>query len=535
MANVIFSKNEIEKQIKLTADTIEKINMMGIPAELKNNELHIEVLPNRPDLFSICGFLRAVKAFTGKETGFKKYKIHSPEKDFKVKIDSSVKDIRPYTACAIVKNIKFSDDKIKEIIDIQEKLHLTVGRNRKKIAIGIYPLEKINLPIKYEARKPEDIKFKPLEFNKELNGRQILSQHPTGKEYAHLLENMSKYPIFVDAKGKILSMPPIINSHETGKITENTKNVFVECSGFNLDILRKTLNIIVTTLADMGGDIYAMELNYGKTPDLTPEKRKISLENTNKLIGLNLKENDLKKLLPKMGYDYNKGHVLIPAWRTDILHEVDIIEDIAIAYGYENLIPELPKVATIGEEAFESKIKTKISEILTGLGLMEISSLHLVRVEDMDKIKHVEKIELENSKTDYKFLRSNLMINALKTLMENKDNEYPQKIFETGRVFFLGNTETGIGEQENLVIALTPGNFTEIKQVLDYLTRNLNITYSIKEGSKSEFIEGRCGKIILNNKEIGHIGEINPEILNKWNLKTPVALLEISLKDIIKQ
>jgi phenylalanyl-tRNA synthetase beta chain len=163
------------------------------------------------------------------------------------------------------------------------------------------------------------------------------------------------------------SLPPVINSKETGRITESTKEVFIECSGSNFEILKKTLNIIVTTLADMGGEVYAMELDYGKalkeckvtTPDLKPEKISISLENANKLLGLNLKEKDLEKLLPRMGYEYEKGKVSIPAWRTDILHEVDIIEDIAIAYGYENLVPEVPKLATIGEESQESKMKSK--------------------------------------------------------------------------------------------------------------------------------------------------------------------------------
>ena len=375
MANVKFPRKEVEKHIKLDEKTIDRIMMLGIPVEsLTNEEIEIQVLPNRPDLLSMHGFLRAVKSFLGKETGLKRYKINKGDKNYKVKIDPSVKSIRPYTACAIVKGLKLDNSKIKEIIDIQEKIHTTLGRNRKKLAIGIYPLEKIALPIKYEARLPKDIKFLPLESDKEMNGLEILQRHPTGRDYAHLLKDLDKFPIFVDAKGKILSMPPIINSHETGKITETTKDIFIECSGFDFDILKKTLNIIITTLADLGGRVFLMELDYGKkitTPDLSPETIKISLENTNKLLGLNLKEKDLEKLLPKMGYDYKKGKVSVPAWRTDILHEVDIIEDIAIAYGYENLAPEIPKVATIGEESKESKTVSKISEILIGLGLLE--------------------------------------------------------------------------------------------------------------------------------------------------------------------
>ncbi len=204
--------------------------------------------------------------------------MNKPEKKFSVKIEPSVKEVRPFTACAIVKNLKFDDEKIREVIDIQEKLHSTFGRNRKKIAIGIYPLEKIKLPITYKAQEPEKIKFIPLEMNEEMTGRQILSRHPKGREYAHLLSDAKKFPIFVDAKGDILSMPPVINSQMTGKIDIKTRDVFIECSGFDFNVLSKTLNIIATALADMNGEIYAMNLDYGKriiTPDFTKEKMKI--------------------------------------------------------------------------------------------------------------------------------------------------------------------------------------------------------------------------------------------------------------------
>jgi len=545
MATIKLSKEELKKHIKLDENTIEKINMFGVPVEsLNDKEIELEVMPNRPDLFSAQGFVRAFKAFMNKEIGLKKYRVHAPDKNFKVKISPSVLEVRPYTVCAIVKKLKIDDEKIKVLIDLQEKLHATIGRNRKKAAIGIYPLEKITLPITYEARKPSEIKFIPLEFEKELSGLQILQQHPTGREYAKLLENYSTFPVFVDSKGKILSMPPIINSNETGKITEETKEVFIECSGSSLEVLKKILNIIVTTLADMGGEIYAMTLDYEKnkiiTPDLKPERMSLSLESTNKLLGLELKERDLEKLLPRMGYEYSKGHALVPAWRTDVLHEVDLIEDVAIAYGYENLIPEIPKVATIGEESKESRIKSKLSEILIGFGLIETSSYHLIKADEAERAKFEEneKIELENSKTEYKLLRPNLLIPALRIFAENKDNEYPQKIFEIGKVFkrdSSNTSETGIKESEHLIVAASPSNFTELKQILDYLGRMLNIKFELKEAKHEHFIDGRTGTITLNNKNIGIIGEVHPETLKTWNIKQPIALLEISLEEIFNR
>ncbi len=608
MANIKIPRKEFEKDIGKFDEKMEnKIAMFGTTVEgFDDKEIELEIFPNRPDLLSYHGFKRSFLAFLGKENGLKKYKVNKPEKDYQVKIDSSVKKIRPYTTCAIVKGLKLNDKKIKEIIEIQEKLHTTIGRKRKKVAIGIYPLEKIKLPITYTALEPDKIKFIPLESDKEMSGLQILQRHPTGREYAHLLAGKEKFPIFIDADKKILSMPPIINSKLTGKITQETKDIFVECSGFNFEILNKCLNIIVTILAEMKGEIYQMNLRgitKETTPNLAPEKMKLSLENTNKLLGINLNEKQLKKLIEKMGYDYEKNSIKIPPWRTDILHEVDLIEDIAIAFGYENFIPEIPDISTIGQEDLKETIKRKISEILSGVGMLEISNYHLTNKKDQFKkmkLKEQDFIEVEESKTDYTILRKDLTHYLLKILAENVDTEYPQKLFEIGKVFKNDNSlesnnvdsnnglerpgsEGGaLEESEHLAGAIAPGNFTELKQIIEYLSRMINVKLKLEEPEKIPpyFIEGRCAEIVLfddantdkidtNNdfgrgraisrrtkeqstpsevgswprseggtlpkKSLGFIGEIHPKILKNWRIKMPVTLFEIKLDDVLEK
>lgn len=537
MASIRFSRKEFEKSIKINEEIEEKIRLFGTPLEgVTKDEIEIEIFPNRPDLLSLQGYLRSFKAFLGKEKGIPKYNVNKPEKDFKVIVDDSVKEIRPYTVCTIVKGVTFNDEKIKEIVDMQEKLHATVGRNRKRLAIGIYPMEKISLPIKYTALNPENIKFQPLESERIMSAKEILQNHPTGKEYASLLEKYNKYPVFIDAKNKILSMPPIINSSETGKVINSTKNVFIECSGYDLQALKKTLNIIACTLADLGGKIYQMEVVYGKdkiiTPSLEPEKMKLSLERTNKLLGLNLNEKDLQKNLEKMRYSYSSGFVTIPAWRIDVMHEVDIIEDVAIAYGYEKITPELPEFASISNESKESKIKSILSDILSGLGLLEVSSYHLIKSEEAKNADLTNIIEVENSKTDYKILRPNLLVPTLRILSENKDNEYPQKIFEIGKVFRKNGKE--IKEENELIIALTPGNFTDIKKILNSLLQQIGIECSLEHSNPHLLIEGRSADIKINNEKVGYIGEMHPESLKTFNIKMPISLAVISLDVLSK-
>jgi len=540
MTNIKFPRKEFEKEIKLTPEVIEKVSLFGTPLEsISKEEIEIEVFPNRPDLISMQGFLRGFKAFLGKESGLKKYSIKSS--GFEIIVDKSVENIRPYCMAAIVKGVNFDDEKIKDIMQWQEKIHATVGRNRKKAALGYYALDKVKFPVKYMADNPKNIVFEPLDMPKKMDALQILLKHSCGKEYGNQLSGFDKFPVYYDSNKEVLSLPPIINSNNSGKIVAGTTDVLIECSGSDLGILKKVISIAVVDLIDMGGKAYSVDIVYGNKKeciDLKPETMKISIDNINKLLGLDLKELEVGGLLGKMGYDYDKGKVKIPAWRTDILHEVDIAEDVAIAYGYDKLTPQIPNISTMGEESFEGKAKTKISEILIGLGLIEISSYHLIKKEESVLSKLENPLELENSKTDYKFLRPNLLIPALRILTENKDNEYPQKIFEMGTVFTRDNakkTETGVDEHENLLIALSPSNFTEIKQHLVYLFKMLNLNNTFEECSKKSLIEGRTSRILFDGKEIGYFGDVHPKTLIDWSIKMPVSILEISLEEVFNK
>ncbi len=541
MAIVSINRNQFEKEIgKIDEKMEEKIALLGTPIDkLTKDELQIEVFPNRPDLLSYHGFKRAFMAFLEKNEGMKKYKIS--KSNYKVIIDNSLKEIRPYTACAVIKGVKLDSERIKELIEIQEKLHATLGRKRKKLAIGIYPVDKIKFPIYFKALEPDKIKFRPLDSDREMSGLEILQRHQTGKEYAHLLAGKARFPVFMDSQGKVLSMPPVINSHDTGRITEKTKDMFIECSGFNLEILNKCLNILVSILSDMGGEIFEIETEYGREKKITPnfeaEKMEINPEKVNQILGLNLTEKDIRKLLEKMGFDCNKNIVEIPPWRIDILHEVDIIEDIAIAYGYDKFIPEIPEISTIGQENPRETIKRKVSEILTGLNILEVSNYHLTTAKDQYEkmgLKEEGVIEVENSKTDYNILRNSLTPYLLKIFSENVNNEFPQRIFEIGKIFSLKDNNPS--EKENLSLAIAPGNFTEAKQILNYLFRMMDLEIRLEEPkeSPSYFIQGRIAEIMLKDKKIGFMGEIHPKILRNWKIRMPVALFEIDFEEILK-
>ncbi|MFA5992519.1 MAG: phenylalanine--tRNA ligase subunit beta [Candidatus Pacearchaeota archaeon] len=542
MAVLTIPKKIFEKDIGKANDEMDhKLAMFGTPLDTFDDEnVNIEVFPNRPDLLSIQGFVREFSAFCGKRAGLKTYKIE--KSGYKLVIEKSVPDEYHYAFACIVKGIKFNDARIKEIIQVQEKLGATMMRNRKKGGIGLYPLNKISFPVRFIGMDPDQIKFRPLEYPTVITGRQILSKHPTGREYGHLCENWDKFPIFIDSNGSIMSMPPIINSHDMGKIDETTRDVFIEVTGTDSNILQKALTIIVTSLAEMGGQIYSIECTQrnGKKlniPDMTPQKTKLNYNNINKLLGLEIKKTEIKKFLEKMGHEYKKGYVYSPAWRVDILHEVDLIEDIAIAYGYDKIIPQIPQISTIGQIDSKEIIKKKISDILAGLGLIEISNLHLTTKDAIKKsnLNEEQQIEIPNSKTEFNILRPDLTNCALRILSENVDVEYPQEIFEIGKVF-----DNSYHENEHLSIALAPGNFTKAKQILNYLAIMLNHSIKIEKPQSNTSktnnycIEGRVADILINNKKVGFIGEVHPQILKNFKIKMPLTIVEFDLSEILK-
>lgn len=544
MPTVTINRKVFEKLVgkSLPDDELkDRISMLGTDLEsVSADEIVVEIFPNRPDMLSEQGFARAFSSFIGVKPGLRAYDVKKSSS--KVLIDPSVKAIRPFTACAIVKSLKFNDERIREIIQIQEKLHVTYGRNRKKLAIGVYPLEKIKLPIKYFAADPDKIKFRPLEFPHEITALQILSQHPTGREYAHLLEGKELFPFFADASGNILSMPPIINSHLTGKVGEETSEVFIECSGFDFLTCKICLNIIVTAMADMGGEIYSMELEYpdGKkmTPDLEPRRIRLDVPYINKWLGLRLSEDEMVKLLQRMGYGFDTGFVLVPSYRADILHMVDLAEDVAIAYGYERFVPEIPNVATVGEESEFEVFRRKVADVLVGFGFLETFTYNLSNADDENLKMRTEfpLVELESAvNMEYNTPRARMLPSLMKVLYNNKSNDYPQNLFEAGNCFGLdSDTDTGVSESCRLALVLCgpDSDFTRIRQVLDCLSFALDIGCAYKEAEHPSFIPGRFAKVFINEKEIAYIGEIHPLVLESFDLHMPVAAFELDLTGI---
>lgn len=522
----------------------DRISMLGTDLEgINGDEISVEIFPNRPDLLSQQGFARAFASFLGVpgKTGLRRYDVKPSGK--RCVVDKSVASCRPYTACAIVTGLKIDEERLREIIQIQEKLHVTFCRNRKRAAIGIYPCEHIAFPIHFKGLKPNEITFRPLEAGGEMTATQILEEHPKGKEFAHLLAGLERYGCFLDAKGNIMSLTPIINSHLTGKITERTSEVFIECSGFDQRILDECLAMVVTALADIGGTIQSVELDYpGRkivSPGLAPTMMKADREYINRLIGLSLTEPELKTLLGRMGFGYEKGQALVPAYRTDILHPADLAEDVAIAFGYEKVPETVPSVATIGKESPSERFAQKLRELLVGHGLLECKNYNLINAVTQTTRMGAEGLRvvtLQNPfSLDYDTLRAWVLPSLLETLQRNKRHEYPQRVFEIGRVFSQAKPDrkkaTGVVEKTRLAVALCgeDADYTAIRQILDDLFAKIGLRATYADATHPSFIPGRVARVSVGKQDVAFIGELTPRVLANFELTMPAAAFELDL------
>ncbi|HSQ48665.1 MAG TPA: phenylalanine--tRNA ligase subunit beta, partial [Candidatus Deferrimicrobiaceae bacterium] len=462
--------------------------------------------------------------------------------------------IRPYICCAVVKNIHLSDNIIKGIMHLQDKLDQTNGRNRQKTSIGIYNFDLIKPPIEYTAVKPIGIEFVPLGFEEQMNLDEILERHPKGVEYGHIVKRNPLYPMLFDNEGKVLSFPPIINSNDLGKITEDSRNLLVEVTGTLHKTVLNTLNLVTLALIDNGGKAYSATINYPKnspysegtvvTPDFSSKRWELSLMETNRLLGLELSAKEIGDLLLTAGLGVEKVSadcisVLVPCYRADIMHEVDIIEDVAIAYGYNNIAPVWRELPTSGSAKPDQYLIDVARELMIGLGYQETLNTTLTNqtslFEKMNTLP-TQLVELANPKVaTMTCLRNWLLPSLMEFFSINQSVEFPQRIFELGKVTLQDASAQTRTKDENWLAAATShvnANFTEIKSALDSFMANMGVQWKIKETSHPSFIEGRVGAVIVEGSEIGVVGEIHPVVLQTWKLENPIAAFEVNFQGV---
>lgn len=520
MAVVEYTYDEIKKYIDLPIEKIvEILNNLGAPTEV-DQTIVSEITPNRADWYSLVGLVRSIKIFEGSL----KNQYTARKSEYTVIVDE-VKE-RPYTVCAVIKNLKFDDQKIRDIVTLQEKLIWNPGRKAKKYGIGIYPLDKLTFPLKYTTMDKDKIKYTPLGFDSEMSADEIIKNHKKGVQYGDIIKNYKKYPVFIDKNNKIMAMLPIVNSAQSGKIDEKTTEVFVEVSGVDKEAISAALNVICCALADIGGQIYQVTHKYKEEeiyPNLTEKKFKLNSFEIEKVVGINFSEKELEKYLLKMGYGFNKGEILVPPYRSDIISNIDIIEDIIIAFGFNNFEPTLPDFFSAGKKNTKFDY---LRQILTGMGFLEIKTFSLTNKQKLDEIGFNGNYEEISNPLgeEYTILRPSAIGEMLEVISINKMKKIPQKYFETALVHENDKTK------EKIVISIVNQKieFSEIRGYLQTLFYELDKKFDL-EKTKIEVFEDNSCIIKINNKNCGKIGKVKKEICEKKGIVNEVYICEFEI------
>ena len=553
---VKYDSNDWEKRMPSIGCVVEENDEEGI---------EIEIFPDRTDLLSHETISRAARAFLNSLND-------SPNLDIKqgeitLEVDKSLQNLRPVILGAVVRgvdngtNYREKDDFIQSLMDHQEKLHLTLGRKRKFASIGVHDLSQLSPPFKVIS-VDKKYKFTPLAEEKEMSIEDILKSHPKGKEYAHLMSELKEYPVIIDAEDRVLSFPPIINGDHT-TVNEQTRDFFIDVTGWDERSCEACLLLICLSLAERGGVIESIQIkNWNRelisVPRGDSKIHKVPDRLIRNILGIELSKIEIADSIKKMGgelvdtrtvtngpdkiekwADCMVGeieHIIaMPRWRNDIMHPVDIVEDIAIGYGYENLPEQLSDVHLDAIPLSSSNLKRRISSSLCALGLQETQSLTLSNKRDQfDRVRWSEKNKstiISNPITkEHTMLRQHILPSLLNLLAANRHHELPQRVHELGDVVRDSENKTRL----SWACAEVGGGFSAAKGIASSLLRDLGadlaqVKWEEINHDEGPWIKGRGAKVIIDDIEVGQIGEIDPKVSFEFGLRVPIQAGEFDV------
>jgi len=543
--------------------TIEQLeeSLMLVKGELKGQnpdtgELRIELQDsNRPDLWCCEGIARQMRV--KRQGSLAKYDfLRTPRKPVKqLDVAPGLEGIRPYVAACAATGYRVTREGLAQLIQTQEKLAEMFGRKRRTVSIGLYRLTAIKFPVTYDLVKPDEATFTPLGMDTVMTLGEMLLVHPKGLEFGGILAGQNRLPYLRDAKNLALSFPPIINSREVGEVLVGDDALFVEVTGTDLSMVILTLNIFAANLADRGAVIEPIEIRYpyktalGKaviTPQDLGKSRKLPVSTIEQALGQELKAHDVAKSLTAYGYAVTtsgKGlRVMPPFYRQDLMHAMDIVEDVAISRGYSEFLPVMPSQFTVGGLSRIEEFSDRIRALMVGMGFQEIISNILGSPQNLRDAMRLEGtewgklVEVDNVMSqNFSALRQWMLPSLLRVETASNRAFYPHRLFEAGEVARPDPTQSVGSHTVTLLgglIAHADAHFSEAHSCLDTLFYYMNQTYGLEPIQHPSFLAGRVGGIVSGGRQVGVIGELHPEVLERWQIGVPAVAFEIDLTEL---
>jgi phenylalanyl-tRNA synthetase beta chain len=549
-----------ERSQPITIEQLEE-SLMLVKGELKGQnldtgELRIELQDsNRPDLWCCEGIARQIRV--KRQGSLPKYdfltiKSRSPRR---LNVAPGLETVRPYVAACAATGYVVTQEGLAQLIQTQEKLAEMFGRKRRTVSIGIYRLAAIEFPVTYDLVRPGDVSFTPLGMDTVMTLGEMLLVHPKGLEFGGILAGHDRLPFLCDAKRQALSFPPIINSREAGEVHVGDDALFVEVTGTDLSMVVLTLNIFATNLADRGAEIEPIEVRYPYKTSLgmsvmTPQdllrSRKLPVRTIEQALGQTLGAQEVSKALMAYGYEVAvKGKqiaVTLPFYRQDLMHAMDVVEDVAISRGYGEFLPVMPSQFTVGGLSRIEEVSDRVRALMVGMGFQEIVSNILSSPQSLREAMRLEGtewgklVEVDNVMSqNFSALRQWMLPSLLRVEAASNRAFYPHRTFEAGEVARYDLTQPQGSRTVTVLggmIAHADAHFSEAHSCLDTLFYYVNHTYSLEPIQHPSFLAGRVGSIVSRGKQVGVIGELHPEVLERWQIGVPAVAFELDLTEL---
>lgn len=527
--------------------------------ETEEGELQFEFAPDRLDRLSVEGVARSLRYHYGEERGTYVPPTNTP--DWTIEVDESVPEERPYVTGAVIRGLDLDESGLDSLIQLQEKLHATMGRKRAKGAIGIHDLTMLkgrsatgeeSPSIRYTGVSPDKDQFVPLDSDAELTPGEVLEEHPTGREYADLVSGYERFPAIYDELG-LFSFPPVINGRRT-EVSTDSRELFVELTGTDQWTIDRMCAIICYALSARGATIEEVEIEYPDRelvrPDFEVHEKRVSHDRIERMLGMAFEPETLIDCFERSGLsatqvlgDEAAYDVEIPPYRVDVLHPVDLIDDVGRAYGFDSLIPTYPDVSTVGGRHERTRLEDAARNTLVGLGFEDLLNFHLI-----SETENAERMAVspddgvvgggqpatirEPYSEDYTIVRTWALPSLLMVLENNTHRAYPQDLAEIGLVAEVdAGAETGVSEHRTVagVLARTDASYEDAKGVLQAIARSFGVDLETPPTAHPTFIDGRTAAIEIDGRSVGIVGEIHPAVLVEHDLELPVVGFEFRL------
>jgi phenylalanyl-tRNA synthetase beta chain len=503
----------------------------GLEANLQGEALVVEVTAERPDLLAAEGFTRALNIYQGQQLTRVTTLSDSGRQ---VTVDPAVFPIRPHLAALVVRQADLGDGGLEVLVQFQEKVTQTFGRQRRKIAIGVYDLSQVVGNLTYRALPVEQVCFIPLHSPGPMTAGQILTQHPAGQLYGQTLAGHAQVPVLQDEQGTVLSLPPIINAAGVGEVTATTTDLLIDVTGVLAQTVMETLNILAHNFLDTGAEVQTVTIQHPTGSLVTPalERRPVTFSPRflNEIIGTAIPKGQLGPILARMDLEVSgTDQVYVPTYRTDVLSQVDIAGDLLVALGMESLQAEpLAVKFHLGQAAPLPQLGLRLGDLAQRLGLMEVKSYILT---DPGLLAHFgyPYLQTSNAKSrTHSATRPTLLAGLLDILSRNINLPKPINIYEIGEV--VQDVEPNqVRERLHWGFASLDAraSFSTAKAYLQTLLRALGFDYTLTTGEAPYYIPGRSARILVRGEPVGEFGEIHPALLNAFSFPEPVCAGEL--------